>query len=57
MKANAFRRLHDYHFSENRKIWDSFVFIRGIGVNSIVNPIPPISLISCNLFTHDFSHS
>ncbi len=25
MNANAFRHLYDYHFSENRKIWDSYV--------------------------------
>jgi uncharacterized damage-inducible protein DinB len=25
MNANAFRYLYDYHFSENRKIWDSYV--------------------------------
>jgi uncharacterized damage-inducible protein DinB len=25
MNANAFRHLYDYHFVENRKIWDSYV--------------------------------
>jgi uncharacterized damage-inducible protein DinB len=25
MNANAFRHFCDYHFSENRKIWDSYV--------------------------------
>ena len=25
MNANAFRYLYDYHFSENRKIWDSYI--------------------------------
>jgi uncharacterized damage-inducible protein DinB len=25
MNANAFRHFYDYHFSENRKIWDSYV--------------------------------
>jgi uncharacterized damage-inducible protein DinB len=25
MDANAFRHFYDYHFNENRKIWDSYV--------------------------------
>ena len=25
MDANAFRHFYDYHFSENRKIWDNYV--------------------------------
>lgn len=25
MKANAFRHFYNYHFAENRKIWDQFV--------------------------------
>jgi uncharacterized damage-inducible protein DinB len=25
MNANAFRHFYDYHFSENRKIWDQYV--------------------------------
>jgi uncharacterized damage-inducible protein DinB len=25
MNANAFRHFYDYHFSENRKIWDDYV--------------------------------
>jgi uncharacterized damage-inducible protein DinB len=25
MDANAFRHFYDYHFAENRKIWDSYV--------------------------------
>jgi uncharacterized damage-inducible protein DinB len=25
MNANAFRHFYDYHFAENRKIWDSYV--------------------------------
>ncbi len=25
MNANAFRQIYDYHFTENRKIWDSYV--------------------------------
>jgi uncharacterized damage-inducible protein DinB len=25
MNANAFRQFYDYHFSENRKTWDSYV--------------------------------
>src|SRR5512135_2171251 len=25
MNADAFRHLYDYHFSENRKIWDEYV--------------------------------
>lgn len=25
MNANAFRQFYNYHFSENRKIWDSYV--------------------------------
>lgn len=25
MDANAFRHLYDYHFAENRKIWDNYV--------------------------------
>ena len=25
MNANAFRHFYDYHFSENRKIWDTYV--------------------------------
>ena len=25
MNADAFRHFYDYHFSENRKIWDSYV--------------------------------
>ena len=25
MNANAFRYFYDYHFTENRKIWDSYV--------------------------------
>ena len=25
MNANAFRHFYDYHFTENRKVWDSYV--------------------------------
>ena len=25
MNANAFRHLYDYHFTENRKLWDGYV--------------------------------
>ncbi len=25
MNANSFRHFYDYHFSENRKIWDSYI--------------------------------
>jgi len=25
MNANAFRHFYDYHFSENRKVWDTYV--------------------------------
>ncbi len=25
MNTNAFRHFYDYHFSENRKIWDSYI--------------------------------
>jgi uncharacterized damage-inducible protein DinB len=25
MNANAFRHFYDYHFAENRKVWDSYV--------------------------------
>jgi len=25
MNVNAFRHFYDYHFTENRKIWDSYV--------------------------------
>ena len=25
MNANAFRHFYDYHFAENRKIWDAYV--------------------------------
>jgi len=25
MNANAFRHFYDYHFTENRKIWDGYV--------------------------------
>ena len=25
MNANAFRHFYDYHFTENRKLWDSYV--------------------------------
>jgi uncharacterized damage-inducible protein DinB len=25
MNADAFRHFYDYHFAENRKIWDSYV--------------------------------
>ena len=25
MNADAFRHLYDYHFSENRKVWDSYI--------------------------------
>jgi hypothetical protein len=25
MNANAFRQFYDYHFAENRKIWDWYV--------------------------------
>jgi uncharacterized damage-inducible protein DinB len=25
MNADAFRHFYDYHFSENRKLWDSYV--------------------------------
>ena len=25
MNADAFRQLYDYHFSENRKIWDTYI--------------------------------
>jgi uncharacterized damage-inducible protein DinB len=27
MNANAFRHFYDYHFAENRKIWDSYVIL------------------------------
>jgi uncharacterized damage-inducible protein DinB len=37
MNANAFRHFYDYHFTENRKIWDSYVipltheqFVQGV---------------------------
>lgn len=25
MNADAFRHLYNYHFSENRKIWDTYI--------------------------------
>ncbi len=25
MDANAFRHFYDYHFAENRKMWDSYI--------------------------------
>ncbi|MGB5844350.1 MAG: DinB family protein, partial [Anaerolineales bacterium] len=25
MNANAFRHFYDYHFNENRKIWDTYI--------------------------------
>jgi len=25
MNANAFRHFYDYHFTENRKIWDTYI--------------------------------
>jgi uncharacterized damage-inducible protein DinB len=25
MNADAFRHLYDYHFAENRKIWDAYI--------------------------------
>src|SRR4051812_21516021 len=25
MNANAFRHFYDYHFAENRKIWDTYI--------------------------------
>jgi len=25
MNANAFRHFYNYHFSENRKIWDTYI--------------------------------
>jgi uncharacterized damage-inducible protein DinB len=25
MNANAFRHFYDYHFTENRKVWDSYI--------------------------------
>ena len=25
MNANAFRRFYDYHFAENRKLWDAYI--------------------------------
>ncbi|MFZ2096190.1 MAG: DinB family protein [Anaerolineales bacterium] len=38
MNANAFRYLYEYHFSENRKIWDAYIaslspeqFIQNVG--------------------------
>lgn len=38
MNANAFRHFYDYHFTENRKIWDRYVtplsqeqFTQGVG--------------------------
>jgi uncharacterized damage-inducible protein DinB len=38
MNANAFRQFYDYHFTENRKIWDGYVtpltyeqFTQGVG--------------------------
>jgi len=27
MNANAFRHFYDYHFTENRKIWDAYITI------------------------------
>jgi len=30
MNANAIRHFYDYHFTENRKIWDSYI-----------TPLPP----------------
>jgi uncharacterized damage-inducible protein DinB len=38
MNANAFRHFYEYHFSENRKIWDSYIaslpyekFVQNVG--------------------------
>ena len=25
MNGNAFRHFYDYHFAENRKVWDSYI--------------------------------
>ncbi len=27
MNAQAFREYYDYHFSENRKIWDRYIVV------------------------------
>jgi uncharacterized damage-inducible protein DinB len=30
MNANAFRQFYDYHFAENRRIWDAYVVPRSL---------------------------
>lgn len=56
MNADAFRYLYDYHFSENRKLWDNYIadlpqeqFIQPVGysLGSIRNHI--IHLINVDL--------
>lgn len=38
MNANAFRHLYDYHFSENRKIWDHY--ITSLSQEQFTHPLP-----------------
>ena len=55
MNADAFRLLYDYHFAENRKIWDQFItplsqeqFIQSVAysVGSVRNQV--VHLMSCD---------
>lgn len=55
MNANAFRHFYDYHFSENRKIWDAYIpslsdeqFTQQVGYShgSVRNQI--VHLMSCD---------
>ena len=37
MNANAFRHFYDYHFAENRKIWDSY--IKSLSLEQFTQPV------------------
>jgi uncharacterized damage-inducible protein DinB len=57
MNADAFRQLYEYHFAENRKIWDTFIislsqeqFIQPVAysIGSVRNQV--VHLMSCDDF-------
>jgi uncharacterized damage-inducible protein DinB len=45
MMADVFRHFYDYHFSENRNIWDAYItplsdeqFTQDVGYSSVTTP-------------------
>lgn len=60
MNANAFRHFYDYHFAENRKIWDRYItslsheqFIQAVdySIGSVQNQIVHLMSVDDNWFS------